>query len=1050
VLLCFLLLLALLSAPAVSVRAERLPIKIYRPVDGLAHDRVRRIVLDPHGFLWFCTPEGLSRFDGHSFLNYGIENGLPTLAVNDLLVTRRGEYWIATDRGVCRYEPEGTGGAQSTGRAAERAPGQLAPNFEVHHVGEGAADIVNALYEDRAGRLWVGTHGGLFLLNERKNQIGFRRFDLNPPLYSSRHSIVLAIVEDREGDLWIGTASGLVRRLADGRTVQYQVEGEPADRRVQALLTDREGRIWLATQTGLIVFVPKVASQLADTHPELQDLVVKRVAQDHKALFNLPSSPGEAREYTPQDGLADLKIRAFHQRPDGSIWVGTTNGLSEFDGNHFRTHQATRNRAVNSIAEDRDGNLWFGTDLTGACKISGNGFVTFDEADGLEYPWIGSLFEDNAGRLFVVAGGRMRVHHFDGKRFKGIEFNLPGRAVQRSRDYPHLAYRDSRGQWWVPSSVGLFRFAPAESIEQLARASPKAVYTTRDGLAHDNVFQLFEDSRGDLWITSHYPIGNGLTRWDRKTETFHRFSEVQGLPHKKWVISVGEDATGNIWVGFYEGGLGRYRAGRFTLYGGSEGSPLGAIECLYRDRTGRLWAASQQSGVSRIQDANTEHPSFVNYTTAQGLSANTVRCITEDNWGRLYFGTARGVDRLDLTTGRIRHYTTADGLAQSEITAAFCDRRGVLWFGTFHGLSRFTPELERPSSSPDVLIGSIRVSGVPYPISDLGTGRVGDLVLSPPQKRLEINYFSIGFGLGETLRFQTKLEGADQDWSAPTNLRSINYANLAPRRYRFLVRAISSDGAASRTPAAIDFAILPPVWQRWWFLSLVAGSVALAIAAAHHFRVKRLIELERVRTRIATDLHDDIGSSLSQVSVLSEVIGRRIGANPGVSEPLATIGRVSRDLMDSMNDIVWAINPQRDHLSDLTYRMRRFASDVLGACEVEFSFQGPAGLQDRKVGADMRREVFLIFKETINNAARHAACRRVDITFHIRHRHLELVVRDDGKGFNADQMNDGNGLGSMRQRAGRIRGSLEITSTAGEGTSVRLTAPIGRRSGTHS
>jgi ligand-binding sensor domain-containing protein len=196
VLLCFLLLLALLSAPAVSVRAERLPIKIYRPVDGLAHDRVRRIVLDPHGFLWFCTPEGLSRFDGHSFVNYGVENGLPTLAVNDLLVTRRGEYWIATDRGVCRYEPEGTGGAQSTGRAAERAPGQLAPNFEVHHVGEGAADIVNALYEDRAGRLWVGTHGGLFLLNERKNQIGFRRFDLNPPLYSSRHSIVLAIVED--------------------------------------------------------------------------------------------------------------------------------------------------------------------------------------------------------------------------------------------------------------------------------------------------------------------------------------------------------------------------------------------------------------------------------------------------------------------------------------------------------------------------------------------------------------------------------------------------------------------------------------------------------------------------------------------------------------------------------------------------------------------------------------------------------------------------------------------------------------------------------------
>jgi signal transduction histidine kinase len=226
---------------------------------------------------------------------------------------------------------------------------------------------------------------------------------------------------------------------------------------------------------------------------------------------------------------------------------------------------------------------------------------------------------------------------------------------------------------------------------------------------------------------------------------------------------------------------------------------------------------------------------------------------------------------------------------------------------------------------------------------------------------------------------------------------------------------------------------------------MAATLIGLVAYFLYRYRVARLIELERVRTRIATDLHDDIGSSLSQVSVLSEVVRRRVGSEPSVSEPLSMIADLSRDLVDSMNDIVWAINPRRDHLSDLTHRIRRFASDVFTARDIEFNFSAPEAQHDIRLGADMRREVFLIFKESVNNMVRHSGCTEANIEFLIESGWLELKIRDNGKGFEPDREGDGNGLVSMRQRTARIGGTLDISSNHGKGTVVRLRAPLGRR-----
>jgi len=386
-------------------------------------------------------------------------------------------------------------------------------------------------------------------------------------------------------------------------------------------------------------------------------------------------------------------------------------------------------------------------------------------------------------------------------------------------------------------------------------------------------------------------------------------------------------------------------------------------------------------------------------------------------------------------------------LAGSFVNVSFRRADGSLWFGTLQGVSRLIPQAEQAPPPPPVFVTALQVAGVPYPVSDLGALSVAGPELAATQNNVQIDFSGLNLAPGEALKYQYKLEGADAQWSVPTDQRSISYANLAPGSYRFLVRAVGSEGAVSEPPASITFRILAPLWRRWWFIASVVLASAFALYRIHRYRMARYLEVERIRTRIATDLHDDIGSSLSQVSVLSEVAAQRARASLDPSEPLGLIADLSRGVLDSASDIVWAINPQRDRLSDLTQRMRRFAGDTASASNIEMEFNAPAERPDLKLGPDLRREVYLIFKEGVNNLMRHSGCTSVRISIKNLDRSLELIISDNGKGFDLDRAMEGNGLTSMRQRAARLGGTLEIHSRLDRGTQIRLLAPLGRNSG---
>jgi ligand-binding sensor domain-containing protein/two-component sensor histidine kinase len=1014
-------LFVLLLASAVLGRAERLPLKIYTAADGLAHNSVNRIVRDSRGYLWFCTSEGLSRFDGYEFHNYGRRDGLPHRVVNDVLETRSGELWIATAGGLCRYVPKASGD--------QRFRVLLVKNDD-------RASYVNVLLEDRLGRVWCGTDAGLFRLERRAGQAepGLRSINLGMPKEAWDDRVVSALLEDPRGDLWVGAGSGLYRQRAGGGVERYTERDGLPHNFITVLLQDHQHRIWAGTQEGLCK-------------------LIAAPARGHGLVEST---------FREKDGLGSDSVKVLQQLTDGTLCVGTKMGLSATRASlaagspMFSTYTALHGlpaSGVEALAEDTAGNLWIGTDGSGAAKLVWKTCLTYTANDGLDGTQIDSIFEDGTGKLCVVTrrgSTDLYVNEFDGSKFRATRVNLPAgtRLLNWGARTQSMAH-DEEGNWWIGTSDGLFRYSKVSRISELGRRRPTARFMERDGPFAGPVVSVFEDSTGSLWLSTTGKR-NGVARWDRHDRTFHRYSE--GLP---WLPTSGvslfaEDGSGRLWMGLLRFGRGqaemaRLRGAAIERFGGADDAPSGGIRALHLDRQGRLWVGTNQSGLMRFDHPEADDPVFRRYTTANGLSSDVVLSLTEDLSGRIYAGNGGGVDRLDVATGQVTRYTSADGLAPGEVTASFRDRKGVLWFGTSGGLSGLVFPPDHPPTPPPIAITSLRVGGVRQQASELGEVEISGLRFQPNQNDIEVGFVGLAFAPGETLRYQYMLEGADSEWSPPSLQRSVNYANLSPDSYRFLVRAINSEGVASSRPASVTFLILPPIWMRWWFQLMAAAVTGATIYWLHHYRVTRLLELERVRTRIATDLHDDIGSSLSQIAILSEVANRHVDpAHPKLAEPLNDIAGISRELVDSMSDIVWAIDPERDHFGDLIHRMRRFASDVFSPRDIRLGFQSPAEEQDLQMGADLRRQIFLIFKEAVHNVLRHSGATEVSVDIQIEHGWLNLKVADNGWGFDLLRNHDGHGLRSMRERARKAGGEIEITSSA-RGTVVVLRVPAGRR-----
>ncbi len=677
-------------------------------------------------------------------------------------------------------------------------------------------------------------------------------------------------------------------------------------------------------------------------------------------------------------------------------------------------------------------------------KVGRSGFSTYSEADNI--PFADGFVKGLDGATYVITRGdrQTRLSRFDGRSFTSIRPAWPPQIDYHGWGRGQIGFESKTGEWWIATGRGLARFAAGIHNH----TAPSRIYTTHDGLPGNDIFRLFEDSRSNVWIGTITPDQKaGLALWSQSGGSFRTFDQKDGLPKDVIPTSFAEDRHGSIWITLYNGGVVRLRRGvnRFDYFG-REQLP-GACFTLYVDSSGRLWIGTSR-GLIRVDDPAQDTPQFTAYKTAQGLASDSVEGITEDRWGRIYLATGRGVDRFEpLTTGigRIKHYTTAEGIAPGELNLAFKDSDGAIWFGTALGVSRLIPVQDSPRPPPPVLLTGIAVGGIPHPIADLGQASVAGLRI--PQTPLRVDFVGLDYSPGEALRYQYMLDGIDRDWGPLTEQRSVVYGSLSPGGYRLLVRAVTSDGAVSPQPASISFTVLPPLWRTWWFVSLCAIAASGLAFTIHRYRLAQVLALANVRTHIATDLHDDIGASLSQIAVLSEVALRsQSDADESGITPLTQIAGISRELIDGMSDIVWAINPENDFLDNLVYRMRRIATDLLGAHKIALVFRSSATVQDLKIAADVRRHVYLIFKEGIHNIARHSSATSVEVALELIGERLELRLSDNGKGFDPDMDFDGRGLANIRKRAAAIQALVNWKSTAGEGSTLILSAPVGLRS----
>ena len=1010
-----LLAIAVLLAPADHANAERLPIKVYTTADGLSQNQIIRVVRDSRGLLWFCTREGLSRFDGHTFISYTQADGLPHRSVRDIIETGNGEYFIATKAGIVRWRSAVT---SSVSPGAPQPTAKHFAHFEVLSPGDDdASRDVWRLFRDPIGTIWAGSDAGLFRVESDGDSVRFIATDIGLPSTAPDSRLVQDIAMDREGALWVATrASGLYCRLRNGRTIRYTTrEGLPTNR-VNTLLVDSQGRVWAGTSRGLARLRP-----VADSHEFVMD-----------------------RVFTKRSGLLGDWIDALWQAPDGLVWVGgvgVTTIATTIPGEAVRSYGVAEGIVgyeVNSLVEDLARNLWMGT-ADGAVKLSRDGLTSYGVSDGIGTPVTGGILSGSNDRVALYDYDRLAI--FDGRRFIRTRVNFGRRVQPPSQEWGRVALRDRSGEFWFATDRGLYRFPRVARLDDLSRVPPAHVYGARHSLGGDQVLTLFEDSRGDIWILSDSGWSPALTRWEHATSRFHRFSDSEGWPSATYVTDFAEDRSGNLWMAGINSLL-RYRNGRFTRFTRADGLSTDSVSSVHVDRAGRLWIATDTAGVMRIDSPPDERIKGQVYSTTTGLSSDQTFTITEDTAGRIYIVTGRGVDRLDVTTGAIRHYTTAEGLAAGPLS--FRDSTGALWFGSTHELSRLVPSTDSPRIAPTAWISGVSVEGRPQSIPDLGTADDGTLSLAADERQVSVDFF----GIGERLRYEYRLVGNNDRWSTPTDQRTVHYASLSPGRYRFEVRAVATDSGLRSSPATVAFVIPPPVWLRWWFLTLAGLIVALALYGVHRRRVAHLVEVERVRTRIATDLHDDLGANLSRVAILSEVVKQRIGQTDDQSVSLLTeIADSSRSLIGSLRDLVWAIDPGAGSAGELDTRVRQIAGTLLDPKSVAWTFRGGDADSRLALNAEQRRHVILFFKEAINNAARYADASRIDLSIEQTRAGLVCRISDNGCGFDVSTASGqgGRGLRNMRTRASALGGRLEVLSTPDAGTALTLTVPLTRK-----
>ena len=1005
-------------------------VDVWQTDQGLPGNAVSSLLQTRDGYLWVGTFNGLARFDGVAFTVFGEGEGLANRRIRCLHEDRKGNLWIGTEGRDLFCYADGTFQRYiiKSGPAAVAGKREAVTGVERRYPYQDSVseDVIYGIAEDSVGNLWIGSGSALVRLGEDRK---FTYYTVQEGLPGQD---VHAISEGRQGNLWL-VAGGELCQFNQGKFRSFPSAANPFYvSGVSCLFEDRAGRLWVgARNTGLV-----------------------EMADGRTTVF------GEKEGLLPDDMWSLCETRA------GDLWLGTgAGGLYRLRGGKFTpftTQDGLSNNSIRSVYEDQEGNLWIGTNGGGLNRLKRRKLITYTDREGLSHNVVMSLAQDAHTNIWIGLNGGglncLRGGITDPFKPETLLNNLYVCSVCPSRDGSLWA-----GIW----SGGLFHLE-GDHITSMG---------LEEGLSDNVILALCEDQAGGIWTGTY----NGGLNYFRDGH-FRHYGTEEGLS-ANFVTAILQSQNGALWIGTSGGGLNEFSGAKFKAYTRQQGLGSDFIRTLYEDRQGVLWIGTTGGGLSRFYRGR-----FTNYTTKEGCLDDVISQILEDNHGYFWIGTNKGIFRVSrqeleaFAKGEIASlsptfFGKSDGMEGLQCTGGFHPaglktRDGRLWFSTVKGLVMADPDkIELNTVPPPVLIEQVLVDGHPVRAAlseglkigrrshadgsvDLGGVGPGEVLHVPARRqRLDFHYTALSFVTPENVRFRYRLEGLEQDWVEAGGLRTAHYSHLPAGDYRFHVLACNNDGVWNRLGSSLALRVIPPWWQTWWFRTLgalaltgiVGGTVRLIELRHLHVKMERLERqhaLERERSRIAQDIHDDLGASLTQIALLSQISQRTLSQEQYIAHS-RLISDTSRQAIQAMDQIVWAVNPKNDSLDNLANYIPQFAQDFFRMTEVRCRLDVPVSVPEYPMSTDMRHSLFLAVKEALNNIAKHAEATEAWVRLIVKDGFFTIAIEDNGKGFSLASLAErGNGLRNIRKRLESLGGRCELITEPGRGTKVKLVLPL--------
>lgn len=1033
--------------------------------DEFKNKSVTALFEDAHGVLWIgIKGVGIYRHTGDKFAFFG-DGPMPRLLKDShcLLVDRKERLWVGAgddwllclddggwiQRRIARHltRPlvkalvEGADGTIWAGSLGEGLLEFRKSGSQIIDAASGLSDnFVQSLLCDTQGNLWAGTKYGL---NELKRGHLFA-LDYRDGL---GYGAVEGLAEVSPGVFWIGKAEDGARRWDGTGISSIPHKLSQGYLQTRAILAARDGSCWIAETQGLW-HINSLAFPLLDDAYNLTG-----VFADGKAIPSPPGIDGSGHSYS-----ANLLGPSIN-------WNDVTFKLGPVGGPN----------AVTSVRFSLPAGRYSGLKLL-ATAVNGNQeseVFTVRYADGTTSAFTQSLSDwkepqNYPGESTVVSMPYRNAS--DGTPLNhayyvyGYSFTLNANKTVSSLALPINPNVVVLAAALSPQASS--NFVNSESADDSSIQLPKLAINS-----------LCEDSKNNIWAGTQE---GALWRWHGGQWTMQT-----NCPRPVTSLLSGND--GALWIGTEGAGLFRLKNQNCLHYGKANGLLSESIRALHFDDHGTLWIGTTGGGLSRLRDGN-----IATFTTHEGLPDNTVSQILEDDSGRLWLGSDRGIaavmrdDLEQCAAGKIasvypRLYGREDGMPSEECTGGFCPAglktsSGLLCFSTQRGLVVVDPHSRNnlASSTPTVIIEQMAVDRVTQhwkprsggsPSGRSAEQKAADhsqdpLLLAPGNHQIEIHYTSLNFEDPARVHFRYQLEGLNRGWIDVGAQRTVSYSYLPAGAYRFRVQACGGDGVWSESNDVLAFMVPQFFWRSRWFVGtavcaslLAAGILARGLEKRRHRQRLAQLEqehaLERERTRIARDLHDEMANKLCRISYLSKDAVRGNGEPEKLRSQITAISENAREVLQALDEIVWAVDPQNDTLENLAGYIEEMAAEYFETTGIECDVDVPVSLPMRAVSSQTRHHLFSAVSEAWTNTLKHSRATRTTIKMSCDAKMFEVVVSDNGVGFDLPRSDGppnsrefGNGLRNMGQRMREICGQYVIQSKPGHGTLLRFVIPL--------